>query len=165
MNIFVTDEKPEISAINLCDKHIPKMVVESAQMLSTAWHVSGNDYDFPLYKETHSNHPCNKWIRESIDNYHWLGLHALAMCVEYTYRFGKVHASQSIINIIWDKAPPSLPEAGLTPFAQAYYTKDETAHLMCHVPGDPIQSYRNYYKLDKKRFAKWERGREAPYWW
>ncbi len=36
MNIFVLDEDPVISAQMMCDKHIPKMIVEAAQMLSTA---------------------------------------------------------------------------------------------------------------------------------
>ena len=36
MNIFILDEDPVIAARMLCDRHIPKMIVESAQMLSTA---------------------------------------------------------------------------------------------------------------------------------
>ena len=36
MNIFFLDKTPEKSAEFLCDKHIPKMLLESCQMLSTA---------------------------------------------------------------------------------------------------------------------------------
>jgi len=36
MNIFFLSESPVLSARYLCDKHIPKMFLESAQMLSTA---------------------------------------------------------------------------------------------------------------------------------
>ena len=36
MNVFVLSECPIESAEMMCDKHIPKMIVEAAQMLSTA---------------------------------------------------------------------------------------------------------------------------------
>ena len=33
MNIFVIDKDPVVAAQNLCDKHVVKMILESAQML------------------------------------------------------------------------------------------------------------------------------------
>ena len=36
MNIFYLHKKPEISAQLHCDKHVVKMIIEYAQMLSTA---------------------------------------------------------------------------------------------------------------------------------
>ena len=36
MNIFILDKDPVMAAQLQCDKHVVKMIVESAQMLSTA---------------------------------------------------------------------------------------------------------------------------------
>ena len=35
MNIFAINENPIVAAQEQCDKHVVKMIVESAQMLST----------------------------------------------------------------------------------------------------------------------------------
>lgn len=168
MNIFVTDSNPEQAARNLCDKHISKMIVESAQMLSTAWWKLDSGCPGPIgYKPTHQNHPCTKWVMESDGNYLWLGRHALEMCKEYSKRYGKVHKTQALINCLWTNTPRNIPNRGTktrTDFVHAYYSKDPVAHLMCYVPGDAVQSYRNYYKLDKTRFAKWNHGNK-PSWW
>ena len=66
MNIFVTDEDPVKSAQTLCDKHVVKMVLESAQMLSTAWRQWDPEAseERGLYKAAHPNHPCTKWVYE-----------------------------------------------------------------------------------------------------
>ena len=93
MNIFVTDICPKQSAINLCDKHVVKMTLESAQMLCTAQHLMASNPSDLLYKPTHENHPCNVWTRLSSCNYHWLFKHFQHLATEYTFRFGKVHAS------------------------------------------------------------------------
>ena len=72
MNIFYLDEKPLTAARMHCDKHVVKMIIESAQMLSTAHRtLDGNDYAdrMNLYKATHKNHPANIWVRESAENY------------------------------------------------------------------------------------------------
>lgn len=168
MNIFVTDSNPELAARNLCDKHISKMIVESAQMLSTAWWKLDSGCPGPIvYKPTHENHPCTKWVMESDGNYLWLGRHALEMCKEYSRRYTKIHKTQALINCLWTNPPRNIPNRGtktLTDFAHAYYSKDPVAHFMCYVPGDAVQSYRNYYKLDKTRFAKWNYGNK-PSWW
>jgi len=50
-----------------------------------------------------------------------------------------------------------LPNIPQTPYALAM--PDE------YRSNDAIDSYRRYYTMDKARFAKWEKGREAPYWW
>jgi hypothetical protein len=36
MNIFFLDKNPQKAAEYLCDKHVPKMLLESSQMLCTA---------------------------------------------------------------------------------------------------------------------------------
>ena len=170
MNIFVLDLNPNIAASFLCDKHISKMAVETTQLLYTA-HWSLNESPtgptgLMPYKATHSNHPCSKWTRDSIDNYKWLVEHGLAIVNEYTSRYKKQHACLNHLVWLKNNIPKSLSsnKKGLTPFAMAFYSKDVALYMSCLVKNDPVLSYRNYYKLDKARFAKWKHSKN-PYWW
>ncbi|HAW80963.1 MAG TPA: hypothetical protein DCX27_15355, partial [Balneola sp.] len=92
MNIFVLDKNPNEAARQACDKHVVKMILESAQMLCSV-HPEGT----APYKRSFYNHPCTKWVRETDKNYDWLVDHALALCSEYTKRYGKTHKSEEII--------------------------------------------------------------------
>ena len=48
MNIFILDEDPVVAAQLQCDKHVVKMIVECAQMLSTAHRMlDGEEYRAP----------------------------------------------------------------------------------------------------------------------
>ena len=153
MNIFVIDNDPVLAAIGLCDKHIPKMLLESAQILST---VSGKLGGPTPYKPTHEHHPCVIWAAQTYENWFWLAMHAMALCREYTFRFGKVHASQAIIVEMVHKG--SIPETGsMTPFIQAM---PEQYHKQ-----DAVDAYRSYYLGEKAKFAKWKHGRQSPEWW
>ena len=72
MNIFVVHPDPVESAKQLCDKHICKMILESIQMLCTAW----PEEEAPkTCGASHVNHPCSRWARESSGNYDWLVKH------------------------------------------------------------------------------------------
>ena len=86
MNIFVVNDDPKVAAQNLCDKHVVKMILESAQMLCSAF----KNGEAP-YKRSYYNHPCTKWARESQVNYEWLLTHAYELCEEYLLRYGKIH--------------------------------------------------------------------------
>ena len=89
MNIFVLDEDPKFCAIAHCDKHVVKMILETAQMICTAHHfIGGYDYHIP-YKSTHTNHPCNRWLRDSVENYKWLVQLITHLNDEYRYRYDK----------------------------------------------------------------------------
>ena len=151
MNIFAVNKDPKISAQQLCDKHVVKMILESAQMLCSAY----PNGDAP-YKRAFYNHPCTIWARESQENYEWLLDHAYAMCQEYTRRYGKVH--KSIHAIEWcgkNQAKLELPKKGLTKFAQAM---PEQYKNKCSVT-----AYRSYYNGEKAGFATWKK-RETPKW-
>ena len=151
MNIFVVHQDPKTSAQQLCDKHVVKMILESAQMLCSAY----PNGDAP-YKRAFYNHPCTIWARESQENYEWLLDHAYAMCQEYTRRYGKVH--KSINAIEWcgkNQAKLELPKKGLTKFAQAM---PEEYKNKCS-----ITAYRSYYNGEKAGFATWKK-RETPKW-
>ena len=92
MNIFYLDSDPVKAAQIQYNKHVVKMILESAQMLCTAHHHYDEDTDVP-YKKAHYNHPSTIWTRESDDHYMWLFDHMCALGKEYTKRYGKTHLS------------------------------------------------------------------------
>jgi hypothetical protein len=98
MNIFVTNPDPKASAKALDDKRVIKMILETAQILSTVIRFKNKEYadQHSLYKPTHTGHPCVKWAGQTKGNYHWLLQHMQALMDEYTARFGKVHKSSSL---------------------------------------------------------------------
>tara|TARA_B100001113_G_scaffold351171_1_gene349718 strand:+ start:2951 stop:3463 length:513 start_codon:yes stop_codon:yes gene_type:complete len=163
MNIFVLDENPEIAARMHCDKHVPKMCVEAAQMMASALRRHGaTDEQMPLtkagrpYLGGYKNHPCTRWAGDSMGNYQWLAAHATELYIQYKCRFGKTHACEEPINKMCMMDVRIKPHHGrLTPFAQAMPDeyKDE----------DAVKAYRAYYH--SKQFAKWEKGTPAPDWW
>ena len=149
MNIFKLDESPVVSAKYACDKHVVKMILESAQML-----CSVQPEGTAPYKRSFYNHPCTKWVRESARNYEWLLLHAYALCDEYTRRYGKVHKTEAVIE--WcDNNRPELPNIEMTeqPTCMPDYCKTESV----------VDSYRKYYINEKAKFAKWKDG-NIPSW-
>jgi hypothetical protein len=131
----------------MTNKHVVKMIVESAQLLSTAHHVlDGDNAVKGIYKKTHANHPSAVWTRESIGNYMWLRDHALALLNEYGLRYHKLPSNHATFNVVMTLKNPPIHMANnfnLTPMRVAITNK---AHV---VDGDPIQSYRNYYIAEK----------------
>ena len=103
MNIFATSNCPIESAIALDDKRLVKMVLESAQLLSTAMWVWGLTSP---YKPTHMNHPSNVWARETRANYWWLVRHFEAQFTEYTHRYGRTHKCSQYLDT-FKSVPPS----------------------------------------------------------
>jgi len=175
MNIFVLDEDPYASARMMCDKHIPKMVVESAQMMASALRRHGaTDEDMPLtksgtpYKGGYQHHPCTVWAGENQENFDWLADHAYKLLSEYWKRFDKEHAcTEPIIHMY--NMELDLPEGELTPFALAMPdeyrprgSSDDILYMEAE-GNDAVEAYRRYYH--SKTFAKWEKGTPAPDWW
>lgn len=150
MNIFVLDRNPAKAAIAQCDKHVVKMILETAQILCTAVSECGG---VAHYRPTHKNHPCSIWARKTKSNFNWLKEHGIALCEEYTKRYGKIHKSQSIIESMKDSL---IPDGELTPFVLAM-PDDVKYH------NDPVKSYREYYKKYKKNIAKWKHN-NIPEW-
>ena len=162
MNIFYLDEDPTTAAQWQCDRHVVKMILESAQMLSTAHReLDGDDAADALnmYKRTHVNHPSTIWCRSGKQQYDWLYQHFYALCDEYRYRYGKEH-------LTWRKLgePLSHSPAGIdvgAPFTQATQAMPDIYKADCSV-----QAYRNYYRLDKS-FNSWfsyNKSRCRPWW-
>ena len=115
MNIFATHPDPEISARHHCDVLLRKMVVECAQLLSTAHIVI--DRKQVAYKKTHENHPCAIWVQATRDNYRWAFEFYCSMLDEYEFRFGRIHASAQHMTAL--AKVPRIIYDGMTPFAQA----------------------------------------------
>lgn len=151
MNIFVLHRDPYVAASMMADKHVLKMVIETAQMLSAVLAVNGQSAP---YKPTHQHHPCTIWAGKSAHNYAWLWHHGRALCEEYTYRYGRIHKTQEHFDTTLRRVP-YLPRIGVTEFALAMPEQ--------YRDPNPVIAYRRYYLGDKARFCTWkERG--EPLW-
>lgn len=172
MNIFYLHPDPKTCAQMHVDKHCVKMILESAQLLSTAhryldgvettgpntrgrvWHLPDIREQI-MYKATHINHPSCVWARHSINNYSWLFALFCDLMDEYTHRYGKHHKCESM-KLALSKRPNNLTKVEWTEPTPAM--PDEYK-----VPGNSVKSYRNYYLGEKTRMFSWK-NREKPDW-
>jgi len=163
MNIFVLNESPKTSAEMMLNKHVIKMPLESMQMLSTiATHLKLN----APYKPVMLNHPSTIWARESKQNYQWLLDHCLALCEEYTFRYGKTHKVETTYyeyTQTWEEALSLLPDTKLTPFAIAISQDMNCRKVDGFDAMTTIEKYQQYYIHDKWPIAEWKR--KEPSWW
>jgi len=161
MNIFFVDTSPQGAARALCDKHIPKMVVETAQMLSTAaWCVLSppNTTVLPrIYRSAYPNHPSTKWVRSSLGAYTWTWGLFRNLIIEYEFRFNRRHKSTDLLDPLGSYE--ILDCLDTTAFELPPQCMPDKYKQV-----DTLRAYRAYYLGDKMRFAKWERGRSAPDW-
>ena len=166
MNIFYLSKDPDECARWMVDKHVVKMILETAQLLSTAHRVLDGDENGNLpdklinelmYKRTHKNHPSAIWARASDSNYRWLYHHLLALLKEYTYRYGKQHAvaTKGIARLL-SHEPSNIKPGRKTPMPSCM---DEEYRIS----EDPVINYRNYYVKGKSHIHSWK-NREPPSW-
>lgn len=186
MNIFSLDYDPVRAAIFHCDKHVVKMIVESAQMLSTAhrmldgkmttilattktgllrkkkvWTLDDDRNDI-LYKVAHPSHPSTKWTALTAANYNWHYRLFVALCDEYTLRYSKIHKSDAMLRTVLGNRPNNIAghtNSVITPFALAMKQNPE-----CMDPSDPVGSYRKFYKTKQSRFKMVWTKRQVPSW-
>jgi hypothetical protein len=159
MNIFILHALAKRCARYHCDKHVIKMILESAQMLCTAHRVLDDTDEINgqvLYKLTHKNHPCTIWTRKTSENYKWLYTLFVCLCDEYKYRYEKTHLTDTKFRNVLINVPENIEIGELTEFALAM--PDEYK-----VEDDPVQSYRNYYNNDKQHLFAWK-SRPIPKW-
>ena len=139
MNIFYLDECPKKAAKLQYNKHVVKMILESAQMLCTAHHHYGNGDNVP-YKKAHYNHPSTIWVRQNSIHYDWLYDHMMALGNEYTKRYNKIHLSiikcRDLVYL-----PPGIPTVM---FNQPPQCMPDEYKDTCS-----IQAYWNYYIGEK----------------
>ena len=182
MNIFYLHKDPIEAAKQSCDKHVVKMIVESAQMLSTAHRmIDGNLYtdktktgrkikrwkhpnpnmEKTLYKACHTGHPSTVWVMESAYNYHWLYKHMMALNTEFKMRYGHIldHKTVQLLEGALMYPPKNISLNTIAtdpPPAMPDY---------CKIPGDSVASYRKYYIYEKQRFATWKSPSTVPAWY
>lgn len=161
------------------NSHVVKMILEYAQLLSTAHrfldgiprmgnnivtgrkqtrYVLSDDRESLLYVATHINHPSAVWARKSIANYFWLSNLLVELCKEYTYRYGKVHKCErdGLVQMLHERTPDNM---GVIAFTEPTLAMPDEYK----VPNDAVQSYRNYYNGSKQRIAIWK-NRPVPNW-
>jgi hypothetical protein len=178
MNIFYLDHDVLKCAKMHNDKHTVKMILEYAQLLSTAHryldgnivtglsktgrkqvrYVLSDNRESILYSATHINHPSAIWVRQTHENYRWLQAMLVALCGEYSYRYGKIHKSErdGLVDQL-AQLPNSIPFGTFTEPTPAM--PDEVK-----VAGDSIASYRSYYINNKAHLASWKK-RNQPEWY
>jgi hypothetical protein len=179
MNIFYLDHDVKKCAEMHNDKHVVKMILEYAQLLSTAHrvldgtivvglsktgrkqsrYVLSDNRESLLYSATHLNHPSAVWVRQSKENYIWLANMLLALCEEYTYRYGKTHKVErdGLADVLIKNIPNNIANRDFTQPTPAM--PDEVK-----ISGDSIKSYRNYYINNKTHLANWKK-RTTPEWY
>ena len=140
MNIFYLDKDPITAAVVQYNKHVVKMILESAQMLCAAHHILGDPDDVP-YKLAHKNHPCTIWTRENSLHYDWLYEHMIALGNEYEDRYGKEHLSITKCKVPLANQPENIPHE---PFEQPPQCMPDEYKDECS-----IQAYWNYYIGEK----------------
>ena len=177
MNIFYLHHDPKICAEMHNDKHCVKMIIEYAQLMSTAhrvldgeeyydktangrkikrWRMENPKYENGLMKASHVNHPSGIWVRQSQQNYMWLNQMWNYLLLEYTHRYGKRHACADRMDVLY-AWPENIPNGAFTPPTPAM--PDDVK-----VPNDSIASYRNYYRKNKVHLASWKK-RPVPDWY
>jgi len=162
MNIFHLHKDPEICASYHCDKHVVKMILETGQMLSTAYQRHCG-IDEQLYKPAYPKHPMTIWVGDSLGNYMWSMDLLGHLLNQYRLRYhNRIHKTGRILNNliclnenIKDKfdvknftdPPLCMPDE--------YKTTIRIDEDNATDEFDYIQSYKNYYVGEKKRFAKY----------
>lgn len=141
MNIFFLSWSPKRAARYHCDKHVVKMIIETAQMLYCAHWMLESPLPSTAYKLAHKNHPCSIWVRSSVTNYLWLVSLGYWLCQEYRFRYKKVHKTEAHILWLMENIPKDIPILPMSSPAQAMPDeyKDE----------DPIIAYRTFYVESK----------------
>ena len=177
INIFYVHADPIIAAQSMVDRHVVKMILETAQLLSTAhrvidgveyegqsqsgrkakrWRLSGNA-DAIMYAATHINHPSAVWVRQNSANYAWLYDHLLALGREYTYRYGRTHLTIDKLKDILKDAPEQITESKVMTKMPSCMDEQYIVSL------DPVVNYRNYYNYGKVNLLRWTE-RDPPSW-
>lgn len=185
MNIFLLDSDVDRCAQYHCDKHVVKMVLESAQILCTAlWtmgvfnesntrrtpqrdgqsdiylytHMGG--LETRVYAPTHPHHPCCVW---ATDLRNWVYLRRLAQALgkEYTHRYGKTHKSIGVINGL------PIPEMTVgNPRSWVIAMPDEIKAdvAITSFRDSAIELYREYYKYKLGVIKMTWKKRDIPSW-
>ena len=159
MNIFYLHKDPVKAAQYQYNKHVVKMILESAQMLCTAHRVLDGDEkadELFMYKRAHVNHPSTIWVRDNVYNYWWLYRLFEALCDEYTYRYEKGHMTDLKLRETLRTPPKNIP------INKKFYQPPQC--MPDEYKGeDSVEAYQKYYMGEKSSFSVWKK-RPTPEW-
>jgi len=141
MNIFYLSHCPKLAAEYQYNKHVVKMILETAQLLCTAHHELGTTVDIP-YKATHKNHPSAIWVRSSAEAYMWAYEHMLALGTEYTRRYNKEHLTITKCRDVLYTLPMNISN-------EDYKQPPQCMPDEYKVANDSVSAYWNYYENEK----------------
>ena len=177
MNIFYLDKDPKTCAEQHLDKHMVKMLIEYAQLMSTAHRVldgvkyigksktgrkvtryllENKNEEATVYKACHIHHPSAVWVRKSAYNYYWLYQMWFYLHEEFKLRYGKEHGSYTLLHELLRNPPKNAPLN--IPFTQPTQAMPDDVKNE-----DSITAYRDYYIKYKKDFATWKTN--IPEWY
>lgn len=162
MNIFFLDKDPKICAQYHADKHVIKMILESAQLLCTALNVSAGE-QVTQYKSTHINHPCAIWVRENYSNWMYVYHLMYELQKEWQFRWNHSNTHKSIFALRNSDNPLSCSELAGLLLPHEDFTTPALAMPEQYKTDNAVESYRNYYNGEKKHLHKWTK-RETPGW-
>lgn len=174
MNIFYTNSNPVLCAAEHCHVHLNKMLIEYAQLLSTAhrvldgteyiemsdagrrikrWQMENPTLEQKLYKATHVNHPSNKWVRDSMQHYEWLFLTWREMQRLYFESRGVKHGTSFLLRTL-DSVPHNIPFNG---FVSPYVAIQEADHpdIHEHLNSGQLTTETAYQEFVNRKFASW----------
>ena len=161
MNRFIIGHVPQEIVQSMCDKHVVKMPLEEAQMLCTVLRKADPEFAdaHGLYKMAHKNHPCTLWAGETRSNYMYAFMLWQYMCLEYTYRYGKHHATERFVEAFREGAK-LVPEGLMTRHPECFgeHTDLKSDEFW------PVDSYRKFYNTKQHRFKMTWTNRDVPYW-
>ena len=149
-----------------CDQHVVKIQLEICQMLYTAWFFS-NQQEFvqenaPFtkdgkrrgYRPAHSKHPMTMWVGSSLENYIYACEIGIALTLEYTRRYGKVHTCAEHLVWLRNHNPSHFEEKRS---ATAYYSVEGIPECMPEQYRclSVVDAYQMYYMMEKMGFARY----------
>lgn len=164
MNIFVLDNNPYVAAEYHNDKHVVKMILESAQMLTTICNTSlTSEYKPYILHKRYHKHPCVQWLEESKTNIEWLSILFKALLNEYKFRYRKPH------NCLWMLNTFNCTKdfSSITPINFPLAMPDEWKPWYFATRAEPksaVLAYKKYYYFDKQHLATWT-NRLKPSWY
>ena len=187
MNLFLIGLNVPEAVKDLCDKHVVKMILETAQILYSVWHArfglpsDPTLQDTPAYRKTHVNHPTCVWARDSVYHYLWTCMYGLVLCQEYTHRYGKIHKTQFHLerlyswgyptkvlddppikkkSKVWVRATTGIPsQFDYFPLCMGEdcYVSDENGY-------NAVLSYQKYYQTKQDNFKMVWTNSNVPKW-
>lgn len=142
MNIFVLDENPTKAAIMLCDCHLRKMCVETAQILSGVMLRRGMELLDGMPKPQNINHPVIMAV-DTPEKINWVWFYFFYLLREYYVRFGKHHKYTQIHHLYHKELVTNGVDEDCASLAKCCGDLDV-------VDIDIVTAYRHYYTEVKK---------------